>query len=208
MTIINRPCDSEVSHAVTNPLLLLQWKETPWNTEKKWLQLTNKYPSFKMKASKFNYSTWWVFLLVGLSLKARLKYLGRSFPSALPAVSNTPFSDQKNSIPSVQSDKHKTRLREKDLSISGCSHERLNSPARALGTSTYTTRSQSLLMPGGKMNYTVVPICLNIQLTHTHIHTHIPLMTPSSPGRPSARWMWVLFMRLRPCCWMELQLRK
>lgn len=43
-------------------------------------------------------------ILVGLSLRARLKYLGRSIPSALPSVSNTPFSDQKNLIPSTQSD--------------------------------------------------------------------------------------------------------
>lgn len=92
-------------------------------------------------------------LLEGLSLRARLKYLGSSFPSVLPTVSNTPFSDQKNSIPS----------------------------ARALGTSIYTARSQSLLMP---------------------------LMTPSSPGRPGARWMCVLCMRLRPCCWMEFQLQR
>ena len=42
-------------------------------------------------------------LLVGFSLSARLKYLGRSIPSVLPAVSRTPFSDQKNSIPSVES---------------------------------------------------------------------------------------------------------
>lgn len=52
------------------------------------------------------------FLLVGFSLSALLKYLGRSLPSASPAVSNTPFSDQKNSIPSVESDTHmETRVR-------------------------------------------------------------------------------------------------
>lgn len=42
-------------------------------------------------------------LRVGFSLNARQKYLGRSIPSALPVVSRTPFSDQKNSMPSVES---------------------------------------------------------------------------------------------------------
>lgn len=45
-------------------------------------------------------------LLVGFSLNARLKYFGRSIPSVLPAVSKTPFSDQKNSMPSKETQTH------------------------------------------------------------------------------------------------------
>ena len=41
---------------------------------------------------------------------------------------------------------------------------------------------------------------------HTSWRDRSPLVTPCSPGAPRARWMWVRFMRLRPCCWMELQL--
>lgn len=40
----------------------------------------------------------------------------------------------------------------------------LNLPARALGTSIYTAKSQSLLIPGGKIKHTVEPLCLNVQL--------------------------------------------
>lgn len=93
-----------------HPLLLLQRQDAPWNTGQQWLQWTRKcWPSIQvLKEKNLNVTNPCdrFSLLVGLSLKARLKYLGRSFPSASPAVSNTWFSDQKNSIPSVQSDTH------------------------------------------------------------------------------------------------------
>lgn len=47
---------------------------------------------------------------VGLSCRARLKYRGSSFPSVSPGVSNTPFSDQKNWIPSAEETKTQRKI--------------------------------------------------------------------------------------------------
>lgn len=77
---------------------------------------------------------------------------------------------------------------------------RITLPAIAFWTSINTARSQSLLMPvrAIKTNYVVISKILQLKYAADRSTCLSPLITPSSPGRPDARWMCVLFIRLKP----------